>query len=1571
MMGSRQLPDGCLELAWVFGYNGQAASNNVKVNKDGHLVYHVAALGVVHDVTNTKQSFYTGHNNDITSWQCNSKSSCSTISTLVEAVVAHVLQLLLVPVKYPYLYMPFPLSHSLTRTQGGVLVTEVYPGGLLSGGTDGNVTLFDKQLNKVSTVSGAPSLVYGVAGPIHSLTVFREKLIIGTEKNEVWMGSVEGGVGAATCVVQGHSLGEAWGLATHPTKPVAVTASDDRTVRLWELDERRPLATTVLEKAVRAAAFSPDGQHVAVGLTHGTFVIFQAEQLKEEHRISDRKEVRHDLKYSPCGAFLAVASNDNFVDIYKVEPGYERCHVLQGASSFITHLDWSTDSCYLQLNSGARERLIFQVEKESVVGDSSITEVEWSSWTCVLGAQVAGIWPKYSDTSDVNACHANMDLGVIVTAGDDGFLRLFRFPCAKKDSKSESYVGHSEHVSNVRWSCDSRYVVSVGGGDHALCLWKLKSPPYTSTHPQQTVKLPSALGKPEQEALDTDGDLKTIPQPTQNLPDDLPGNTAISRQRGKNKNRDSSALGVKIAEDSTFAKRRNAKSGKSQENTQPEHSLHLHHVFGVRVHECRNNAHWLKNRQVVYHIAAIGVVCDPNTTVQRHYLQHTDDILCLDVHPGGEFVASGQVGREATVHVWDAREVCMISLLEGGHTVGVVSVNFSGDGDLLASLGLDDYHTVVLWNWHKGYKLASARGHSDKVFGVRFSPSDNNHLVTYGVKHVKFWTQTEGSLTYNQLVLGQQFKQNTVLCSSVGGGKGDTEWWLLGLSSGDVLVVRDAKVERTIKAHKGPIYTILVTHESVWIAGQCGYVSKWDTEMKECVKVFPVTDHLLEDTSTVSLNSSQPGLRSLSAAPLTVMPILVATHHAELLFMDADGKFTVLVQGHSKGEVWGLDTHPSLMEAVTVGGDNTLRCWNLEGHALGSATLRKTARCLHFHPSGLFLVLGYLDGSVALYQYPSLEKQGAIHHRSEGISDIRFSPDGCFLAVGSHECLVDIYAVNISEDDTSKEGSSLHRVGQCQGASSWITHLTWHKDSKLLQINTGAGEQLFYEAPHGTHQLIPENTNTELAWASPLTCPLDATVEGVWAPHMDLTDINAVATAHNLPLVATASDDQGLVSLFRYPCQGEQKCRQYGGHSAHVTNVRWTYDDSKLVTTGGGDTSVIVWALTLRDPPTSPHLQNDAQAINGLPNEDMTLLDVESAGLDDDIVVRAATTRESKASKTGKTQAVQHGSNFATHLRSMPTLTPDDKMVFYCSGSIVGRLNVAEGGEVEGQNVGHGDHKSFVTALTVSPAEPVMVATAQLGMAEDTQEDKAEFALVHVWSASDGSTAAVLRGGPEALITSLTFSPSGRFLASLADASIVHVFNWIKGVHIGHIELKAGMVTTMAHSSETTLTVLTPRTVLFLDLVGNSLVTTRGHVTPDLLPRDVAFNGLGVSPDGHVYVGCNDGSIVEWKGRTATRRVAPPDDSEIITPVRMSIAVGQGAIFTACRLDSVIVVRCYTTDSDELRFFSDSHITAPTGNWTPISARLGAALLVLGSRKNHPFIILDLKSGKFTLIEHV
>ena len=36
-------------------------------------------------------------------------------------------------------------------------------------------------------------------------------------------------------LVRGHTEGEIWGLACHPDREVFVTASDDQTVRLWDV----------------------------------------------------------------------------------------------------------------------------------------------------------------------------------------------------------------------------------------------------------------------------------------------------------------------------------------------------------------------------------------------------------------------------------------------------------------------------------------------------------------------------------------------------------------------------------------------------------------------------------------------------------------------------------------------------------------------------------------------------------------------------------------------------------------------------------------------------------------------------------------------------------------------------------------------------------------------------------------------------------------------------------------------------------------------------------------------------------------------------------------------------------------------------------------------------------------------------------------------------------------------------------------------------------------------------------------------------------------------------------------
>ncbi|KAB0375028.1 hypothetical protein FD755_013520, partial [Muntiacus reevesi] len=1018
--------------------------------------------------------------------------------------------------------------------------------GFATGGRDGCIRLWDLTFKPI-TVIDLREADQGYKGlSVRSVCWRGDHILVGTQDSEIFEIVVHER-NKPFLIMQGHCDGELWALAVHPTKPLAVTGSDDRSVRIWSLVDHALIARCNMEEPIRSAAVNVDGIHLALGMKDGSFTVLRVRDMTEVVHIKDRKEAIHELKYSPDGTYLAVGCNDSSVDIYGVAQRYKKFGECVGSLSFITHLDWSSDSRYLQTNDGNGKRLFYRMPGgKEVANKEEIKGVHWASWTCVSGLEVNGIWPKYSDVNDINSVDGNYIGQVLVTADDYGIIKLFRYPCLRKGAKFKKYIGHSAHVTNVRWSHDYQWVISIGGADHSVFQWKFI--------PER--KLKDALHIAPQESLadsnsdESDSDLSDVPE----LDSEIEQETQLTYRRQVYKE-DLPQLKEQYKE--------KQKSGTSKRRERaPGNSIRLHFVHGYRGYDCRSNLFYTQTGEIVYHVAAVGVVYNRQQNTQRFYLGHDDDILCLAMHPVRELVATGQVGRDPSIHIWDTETTKPLSILKGYHQYGVCAVDFSADGRRLASAGLDDGHTVVLWDWKRGERLSATRGSKDKIFVVKMNPYVPDKLMTAGIKHIKFWRRAGGGLIGRKGYVGTLGKNETMMSAVYGWTE---EMAFSGTSTGDVCIWRDIFLVKTVKAHDGPVFSMHALEKGFVTGGKDGVVALWDDSFERCLKTYAIKRAALAPGSKGLLLEDNPSIRAIS---LGHGHILVGTKNGEILEVDKSGPITLLVQGHMEGEVWGLATHPYLPICATVSDDKTLRIWDLSpSHCmLAVRKLKKGGRCCCFSPDGKALAVGLNDGSFLMANADTLEDLVSFHHRKDIISDIRFSPgSGKYLAVASHDSFIDIYNVMSSK-----------RVGICKGATSYITHVDWDIRGKLLQVNTGAKEQLFFEAPRGKKQTVPSGEAEKIVWAS-WTSVLGLCCEGIWPVIGEVMDITASCLTSDKTVLATG-DDLGFVKLFRYPAKGKfGKFKRYVAHSTHVTNVRWTYDDSMLVTLGGADMSLMVW----------------------------------------------------------------------------------------------------------------------------------------------------------------------------------------------------------------------------------------------------------------------------------------------------------------------------------------------------------------------------------------------------------
>ncbi|KAI4463398.1 wd-40 repeat protein [Holotrichia oblita] len=887
------------------------------------------------------------------------------------------------------------------------------------------------------------------------------QLYIGTTRNCILQGP-----GEFNPIVMGHS-DELWALAVDPKSDKFVTAAQDKYVRVWSADSKKMIISKHLEDEAQCAAYRPDSTEIAVGCITGKWYVLNAANLEVLAEFTDGDEP------------------------------------IQGHSSYITHIDWTSDGQNIRTNSEDYELLYWNADTLSQqTHASTVRDYEWASNTCTITFTTAGIWPSDADGTDINACDRSHNSELIASVDDFGKVNLYSYPaiqpqvilyCKRINRKifilliilqvlHRHYSGHSSHVTNVAFLHDDRKLITVGGNDTAILQWNV----------QPKIKLTDiCLNNFELFCCSKDISYNDEEQ------------TLKMYLRGRP---------IILAAPSTFAENYDI----TAIGPKPSKKLKLEWVYGYRGRDCRSNLYVLPNGELVYFVAAVAVLHNVEENSQRHYIGHTDDIKSLALHPNNVLIATGQCAghnkdtASPHIRIWDSKTLETKTILDGGfiNAVGCLSFSKSDDGSLLVAVDDSNDHTISVWEWEKNSKITETRCSTEAIVAAEFHPQNENFIVTCGKSHVGFWHLEDGTLKKKMGIFGSHDKPKYVNCLAfLPSGEAIT-----GDSNGNLAIWEAGKntiANFITNVHEGSIFCIYISKDGNVITGG---------GKDACLKYFDQNMEKLDEEAQLEGNFG--GVRTIAEGNDSQLYIGTTRN----CILQGPGEFNPIVIGHSD-ELWALAVDPQSDKFVTAAQDKYVRVWSSESKKMIiSKHLEDQAQSAAYSPDSTEIAVGCVTGKWYVLNAENLEVLAEFTDGDEPIQVIQYAPNRNLIAIGSRNNYVYLYEIG--------EDRAYSKLGKLTGHSSYITHIDWTSDGQNIRTNSGDYELLFWNADT-LSQETHSSAMRDYEWASN-TCTITFTTAGIWPSDADGTDINACDRSHNSELIASV-DDFGKVNLYSYP----------------------------------------------------------------------------------------------------------------------------------------------------------------------------------------------------------------------------------------------------------------------------------------------------------------------------------------------------------------------------------------------------------------------------------------------------
>jgi WD40 repeat protein len=1009
---------------------------------------------------------------------------------------------------------------------------------------------------------------------IKKLNMGTHSLVIGTGNNSIYEVYIDATSTTlqAEVIMPSHAEGKIMGLVPHPGKAIFASCGEDRSIKVWDREERIILRERSLPHEPSALAYSLDGSRLVVGTNTGKILILNASTLEEVAAV-DRPATRkvRDLKFSPDGRLLAAASEDAIIYVYAIpltrqyitgefarEPAakdtFQLVGMCKGHARGVVRLDWSSDGAQMQSESDDYDTILWDVSVcknqryAPMRNAQSHVNVPWQTRDCILTWHTFGLLHPVADFNTF-LTSARSKLGDALAVGDcNGGLRLYRFPCPSKESRFRQYSGHSIGVCKVCFSYEDRHVMSAGCRDQAIFVWHhliIPGPEETDALIEEMIRskkhdhAAAAAARVQQIELDSvPAYLNSIVTPTS-------WNAEEARLLGA-----------------------------------PDFDFTMEYIYGFRGAGRNQSICRVGENQILYLAAMVIVMMDLTSRNQRFFRKHEHDVTCYALHPNGEIVASADCGQSGKILVWSVSDMSILSTVSTIPKQSVCSLCFSQDASFIFCVMDNHENTVLTLEWEANQKVAIEKGGPNQVLAMAAHP-DGKVLVTCGYKHIRFWTVEKGQMYSTSGSFGAG-KPQTMICIAFTHEDQEVQpLTLSGAQNGCIYMWQEHYLQRIVVAHSSPILDICLTDDGVITGGIDGLVRLWSEDWTSCARldVAELTRGLQGYSSGVITPVKSIVMLEDNEEQNEIRRLVVGMETNEIYLFKFDGhpedvdvppETQILVQGHANGSLCQVSAHPSLQEFATIGHDKTLRTWDCEQVSpINFVRLPDLGTALAYFPDGQSLVAGLSNGSVLRVNAESGEIETILEKRTKIVTRVKFSPSGKMLAVGYESGTIDVLDV----------GAVCVLIFSCKANGS-IEQVDFSTDEKVLQCSTAAMELTFWNlsnergsAGKPIHRPAEFRDKTWETWSSRFGFAVQALSPIV-------NQITSVQRANSPLLLAGLSS--GRFEAYGYPAIGESlEGKSFHGHLAPLADLCFTQGDQRLISVGLTDCSIVQWKVSL------------------------------------------------------------------------------------------------------------------------------------------------------------------------------------------------------------------------------------------------------------------------------------------------------------------------------------------------------------------------------------------------------